>query len=305
MENMCGFHYSEHSSTAPPPLLETSLNFISSDLQFVRSLSSSSSSSDEVLSNAVFQQQQQEQKDVDVSLRAKVASHPLFPQLLHAYIDCHKVGAPPEIAQLLDEMTRGENGGVCHISTFFGADPELDDFMETYLNLLVKYKSDISKPFEEATTFLKDMETQLNSICNSVPNISGHNEVFGASKKELSVEDKEAIESKRINEDQELKDNLLRRYSGHISNLKHELSKTQKNKKMLSEEAKQILLAWWNIHFKWPYPTDEDKVALAEWTSLDQKQVNNWFINQRKRHWKPTKEMQTILEGLYGPFLNE
>lgn len=50
---------------------------------------------------------------------------------------------------------------------------------------------------------------------------------------------------------------------------------------------------------------DADKVALAEWTGLDQKQVNNWFINQRKRHWKPTNEniMQAaaILDGLYGP----
>ncbi|XP_019414537.1 PREDICTED: homeobox protein knotted-1-like 4 [Lupinus angustifolius] len=127
-------------------------------------------------------------------------------------------------------------------------------------------------------------------------------EVFGASEKEFRMKEKEEIESKRINEDRELKDNLLHRYSGYISNLKHELSKTKKNKKMLSEEAKQILLAWWNIHFKWPYPTDEDKVALAEWTGLDQKQVNNWFINQRKRHWKQTQEMQTILEGLYGPF---
>ncbi|OIV98203.1 hypothetical protein TanjilG_28716 [Lupinus angustifolius] len=126
MENMCGFHYSEPSSMAPPPLPETSLNFISSDLQFVGS--SSSSSSDEVSSNAVFQQKELE-KDVIVSLRAKVASHPLFPQLLHAYIDCHKVGAPPEMAQLLDEMTSGENSGVCQISTFFGVDPELDDFM--------------------------------------------------------------------------------------------------------------------------------------------------------------------------------
>ena len=46
---------------------------------------------------------------------------------------------------------------------------------------------------------------------------------------------------------------------------------------------------------------DADKVALAEWTGLDQKQVNNWFINQRKRHWKPTEEMHAeILDGLYG-----
>lgn len=47
---------------------------------------------------------------------------------------------------------------------------------------------------------------------------------------------------------------------------------------------------------------DADKVALAEWTGLDQKQINNWFINQRKRHWKPTEEMRAVvLDGIYGP----
>ena len=33
---------------------------------------------------------------------------------------------------------------------------------------------------------------------------------------------------------------------------------------------------------------ETEKIALAESTGLDQKQINNWFINQRKRHWKPT-----------------
>ncbi|KAJ1418289.1 Homeobox-like domain superfamily [Sesbania bispinosa] len=120
----------------------------------------------------------------------------------------------------------------------------------------------------------------------------------GTSEKDFMREEKEC---KRITEVQELKDNLQRRYSGYISNLKHEFSKNKKKEK-LPKEAKQILLTWWNIHLKWPYPTDADKVALAEWTGLDQKQVNNWFINQRKRHWKPTNEMQAaVLDGLYGP----
>ncbi|OIV96957.1 hypothetical protein TanjilG_00539 [Lupinus angustifolius] len=273
---------------APPSLPQTSHNLISSDLQLVQSCSSAS---DEVLwSKAVGEE--------DVSLRAKVASHPLFPRLLHAYIDCLKLGSPPpEMAQLLDEI-RGENNGLCQISSFYGVDPELDNFMETYCNLLVKYKSDISRPFDEATTFLNDMETQLNSIRNGLPNISVLTE---ASEKGPSIVENEAIDNNRINEERELKDNLLHRYSGYISSLKHELSKTKK-KQRLPEEAKQILLAWWNVHFEWPYPTDADKVTLAEWTGLDQKQVNNWFINQRKRRWKKTEEMQTVLKGLYGPF---
>jgi len=38
------------------------------------------------------------------------------------------------------------------------------------------------------------------------------------------------------------------------------------------------------------YRQETEKMALAETTGLDQKQINNWFINQRKRHWKPASE---------------
>ncbi|CAL0309101.1 unnamed protein product [Lupinus luteus] len=38
-------------------------------------------------------------------------------------------------------------------------------------------------------------------------------------------------------------------------------------------------------------PQESQKLALAESTGLDQKQINNWFINQRKRHWKPSEDM--------------
>ena len=40
---------------------------------------------------------------------------------------------------------------------------------------------------------------------------------------------------------------------------------------------------------------------LAESTGLDLKQINNWFINQRKRHWKPSEDMRfALMEGVTG-----
>ncbi|KAK4387634.1 Homeobox protein knotted-1-like 2 [Sesamum angolense] len=45
---------------------------------------------------------------------------------------------------------------------------------------------------------------------------------------------------------------------------------------------------------------ESEKLALAESTGLDQKQINNWFINQRKRHWKPSEDMQfMVMDGLH------
>lgn len=41
-------------------------------------------------------------------------------------------------------------------------------------------------------------------------------------------------------------------------------------------------------------------MALAESTGLDLKQINNWFINQRKRHWKPSEDMQLfVMDGTH------
>ncbi|KAF5443116.1 hypothetical protein F2P56_035704 [Juglans regia] len=109
-------------------------------------------------------------------------------------------------------------------------------------------------------------------------------------------------DSKQRVEDQDLKNRLLRRFGSHIGSLKLEFSKKKKKGK-LPREARQALLQWWNVHYKWPYPTEADKIALAESTGLDQKQINNWFINQRKRHWKPSENMQfAVMDNLSGQF---
>ncbi|CAK9158155.1 unnamed protein product [Ilex paraguariensis] len=109
-----------------------------------------------------------EDDDASSVIKAKIASHPSYPKLLDAYIDCQKVGAPPEIACLLDEIRR-ENDvwNRESVSMGFGADPELDEFMETYCDVLVKYKSDLSRPFDEATTFLNKIEMQLGNLCKA------------------------------------------------------------------------------------------------------------------------------------------
>ncbi|XVF50337.1 hypothetical protein PTKIN_Ptkin04bG0088800 [Pterospermum kingtungense] len=240
------------------------------------------------------------EEEVSSAIRTKIASHPLYPRLLQAYIDCQKVGAPPGKAKMLDEIS-----GECEVSKrsalvpcCLGADPLLDHFMETYCDMLVQYKSDLSKPFDEATTFLNNIKMQLSLLCND--------EGAGSSEEDLSGGEMEAVEApedSHINEERELKETLLRKYSGYISTLKHGFSNKEKKGK-LPKEARQILLDWWNLHYKWPYPTEADKVSLAEVTGLDQKQINNWFINQRKRHWKPSENMQiAVMDSFYGSFV--
>ncbi|KAI3686437.1 hypothetical protein L1987_80113 [Smallanthus sonchifolius] len=240
--------------------------------------------------------------------RAKIVSHPLYPRLLQAYIACQKVGAPADIANLFDEIFRDND--FCRSSSAsdcscLGDDPELDEFMETYCELLDKYRSDLARPFDEATTFLNNMQNQLTSLCKGASITYNTDESVERSEEDLSSRgEAEVLKSSwTTNEDRALKDKLLQKYSKYISSLKHEFS-NKKKKGKLPKEARQVLLDWWNIHYRWPYPTEADKIALAESTGLDQKQINNWFINQRKRHWKPSENMQfAVMDNLCGSFL--
>ncbi|CAL9125316.1 unnamed protein product [Musa textilis] len=251
--------------------------------------------------------------DLTDLIKAQIANHPRYPSLLSAYIECQKVGAPPEVATLLEEIGRERyssmGGGE------IGADPELDEFMESYCHVLVRYKEELLKPFDEAASFLNDIEMQLTKLCKGSSSAaaaaaaaaaatgnSPSEEVIGSSE-ELCCGDLEASEGQECGSqlaDQELKEMLLKKYSGYLSNLRKEFLKKRKKGK-LPKDARLMLLDWWNTHYRWPYPTEEEKAKLAEKTGLDQKQINNWFINQRKRHWKPSDDMRyALMEGVSG-----
>ena len=248
----------------------------------------------------------------DRIIKIQIANHPLYPDLLSAYIECQKVGAPPELACLLEEI--GRESHRMNARREIGEGPELDHFMETFCQVLHRYKEELSRPFNEATLFLGDMESQLSNLCNGTLTKSSDNNnrsdevASGASEEELSCGEMEAFEdhvssSVTCPSDQRLKEMLLRKYSGHFSGLRKEFLKRRKKGK-LPKDARIALMDWWNTHHRWPYPTEEEKVKLSEITGLDQKQINNWFINQRKRHWKPTDDMRSaVMDGIRGPML--
>ncbi|RVW97823.1 Homeobox protein knotted-1-like 1 [Vitis vinifera] len=97
-------------------------------------------------------------------IKSQIVNHPRYPNLVSAYIECRKVGAPPEMASLLEEIGR-ESQPMNSRSGEIGADPELDEFMESYCEVLHRYKEELSKPFDEATSFLSDIESQLSNLC--------------------------------------------------------------------------------------------------------------------------------------------
>ncbi|CAO3607629.1 unnamed protein product [Cunninghamella blakesleeana] len=69
--------------------------------------------------------------------------------------------------------------------------------------------------------------------------------------------------------------------------------KTNKRRRgNLPKAVTLILKEWLSEHKKHPYPTEEEKDALAKRTGLTLNQISNWFINARRRILQPMLEQE-------------
>lgn len=95
---------------------------------------------------------------------------------------------------------------------------------------------------------------------------------------------------------QELKIELKQGFKSRIEDVREEILRKRRAGK-LPGDTTSVLKNWWQQHSKWPYPTEEDKAKLVEETGLQLKQINNWFINQRKRNWHSNSHSVTSLKS--------
>jgi hypothetical protein len=57
----------------------------------------------------------------------------------------------------------------------------------------------------------------------------------------------------------------------------------RKHKPMMNRHAQDILTAWLKTHLEHPYPDDDEKDELLARTGITVLQMNNWFVNARRR----------------------
>jgi Homeobox KN domain len=84
----------------------------------------------------------------------------------------------------------------------------------------------------------------------------------------------------------------LRSKLGNVSGTK---SSTKKST-TLPNETVEYLKAWMMSpeHIAHPYPTEIEKAKIIQDTGLELKQLTNWFVNNRKRYWKPRIEAHML-----------
>ncbi|CAH8443628.1 unnamed protein product [Dicrocoelium dendriticum] len=70
---------------------------------------------------------------------------------------------------------------------------------------------------------------------------------------------------------------------------------TKQKRGVLPKRATQIMKQWLFQHLVHPYPTEDEKRLIANQTNLTLLQVNNWFINARRRILQPMLDASNFI----------
>ncbi|XP_027354711.1 homeobox protein knotted-1-like 3 isoform X2 [Abrus precatorius] len=256
--------------------------------------------------------------------KAEILAHPLYEQLLSAHVACLRIATPVDQLPRIDAQLAQSQNVVAKYSAFgqgiVGDDKELDQFLSHYVLLLCSFKEQLQQHVRvhamEAVMACWEIEQSLQSLTGVSPG-----EGTGAT---MSDDEEDQVDSdanlfdgaldgpdsmgfgpliptenerslmERVRH--ELKHELKQGYKEKIVDIREEILRKRRAGK-LPGDTTSVLKAWWQSHSKWPYPTEEDKARLVQETGLQLKQINNWFINQRKRNWHSNPSTSTVLKS--------
>ncbi|XP_022996615.1 homeobox protein knotted-1-like 3 isoform X2 [Cucurbita maxima] len=258
--------------------------------------------------------------------KAEILAHPLYEQLLSAHVACLRIATPVDQLPRVDsQLARSQNVAAKYSSFGHRSQPiagngkELDQFMTHYVLLLCSFKEQLQQHVRvhamEAVYACWEIEQSLQSLTGVSPgegtgatmsdddedqtdsdanlfdgSFEGHDAMgFGP----LIPTDSERSLMERVRH--ELKHELKNGYKEKILDIREEILRKRRAGK-LPGGTTSVLKAWWQSHSNWPYPTEEDKAKLVQETGLQLKQINNWFINQRKRNWHTNPSTSTTLK---------
>ncbi|CAL5355246.1 unnamed protein product [Camellia sinensis] len=257
-------------------------------------------------------------------LKSEILAHPLYEQLLSAHVACLRIATPVDQLPRIDAQLAqsqhvvGKYSGLGHGS--IGDDKELDQFMTHYVLLLCSFKEQLQQHVRvhamEAVMACWDIEQSLQSLTGVSPGegtgatmsdddddqVDSDTNLFDGSLEGADIlgfgplvpTESERSLMERVR--QELKHELKQGYKEKIVDIREEILRKRRAGK-LPGDTTSMLKAWWQSHSKWPYPTEEDKARLVQETGLQLKQINNWFINQRKRNWHSNSSTSTVLKS--------
>ncbi|KAJ0961321.1 hypothetical protein J5N97_000727 [Dioscorea zingiberensis] len=254
--------------------------------------------------------------------KAEIVAHPLYEQLLSAHVACLRIATPVDQLPRIDAQLARSHDVVAKYSAIglanrmVGDSKELDQFMTHYVLLLCSFKEQLQQHVRvhamEAVMACWELEQSLQSLTGVSPG-EGTGATMSDDEDEQADSDTNLFDGGYDGSDsmgfgplipteserslmervrQELKHELKQGYKEKIVDIREEILRKRRAGK-LPGDTTSLLKAWWQSHSKWPYPTEEDKARLVQETGLQLKQINNWFINQRKRNWHSNPSSST------------
>ncbi|KAL0331338.1 UNVERIFIED_CONTAM: Homeobox protein HD1 [Sesamum angustifolium] len=259
-------------------------------------------------------------------LKAEIATHPLYEQLLSAHVSCLRVATPIDQLPLIDaqlsqshHLLRSYAQNAAHHSLPQHQRQELDNFLAQYMLVLCSFREQLQQHVRvhavEAVMACREIEQNLQSLTGASLG-EGTGATMSDDEDELQMDfsfdqsggdgqdlmgfgpllptESERSLMERVR--QELKIELKQGFKSRIEDVREEILRKRRAGK-LPGDTTTVLKNWWQQHSKWPYPTEDDKAKLVEQTGLQLKQINNWFINQRKRNWHSNSQSATSLKS--------
>ncbi|KAL3498753.1 hypothetical protein ACH5RR_041485 [Cinchona calisaya] len=261
-------------------------------------------------------------------MKAEIASHPLYEQLLSAHVACLRVATPIDQLPLIEaqlpqshHLLRSYISQQQHLPLLSPHEKqELDNFLGQYLLVLCSFKEQLQQHVRvhavEAVMACREIEHNLQALtginlgegsggtmsddedeiqmdfCSFDQSGADGHDMMGFGPLLPTESERSLMERVR----QELKVELKQGFRSRIGDVREEILRKRRAGK-LPGDTTSVLKNWWQQHAKWPYPTEDDKAKLVEETGLQLKQINNWFINQRKRNWHNNSQSVTSLKS--------
>ncbi|KAF6143699.1 hypothetical protein GIB67_021709 [Kingdonia uniflora] len=259
--------------------------------------------------------------------KSEILAHPLYEQLLSAHVACLRIATPVDQLPRIDaQLAQSQQVVAKYSSLGHGNQPlvsdekELDRFMTHYVLLLCSFKEQLQQHVRvhamEAVMACWELEQSLQGLTGVSPGegtgatmsddeddqVDSDTNLYDGSLEgsdnmgfgPLVPTESERSLMERVR--QELKHELKQGYKEKIVDIREEILRKRRAGK-LPGDTTSLLKAWWQTHSKWPYPTEDDKAKLVKETGLALKQINNWFINQRKRNWHNNPSSSTVLKS--------
>ncbi|XP_042498426.1 homeobox protein HD1-like isoform X2 [Macadamia integrifolia] len=262
-------------------------------------------------------------------LKAEIATHPLYEQLLAAHVGCLRVATPIDHLPFIDMQLGQAHHLLRSYASLHHHQPtalspherqDLDNFLEQYLLVLYSFKEQLQQHVRvhavEAVMACREIEQSFQALTGAT--LGGGTGATMSDDEDDEVQTDGGLdqtgpdgfdmtgfgpllptESERSLMErvrQELKIELKQGFRSRIEDVREEILRKRRAGK-LPGDTTSVLKNWWQQHSKWPYPTEDDKAKLVEETGLQLKQINNWFINQRKRNWHTNSQSMTSLKS--------